>query len=55
MEIISDNAEVLGVVQSEIDKAGHGDKATVRRHPWAPAGMIIVALEPSLDAPEQPA
>jgi len=43
--VICADVELAGVVQSEIDKQGLGEKLEAKRHPWAPAGMIIVEGE----------
>ena len=40
--VIVADVELAGVVQSEIDKQGLGDELEAQRHPWAPAGVIIV-------------
>ena len=43
--VVCADVELAGVVQSEIDKAGLGEKLEVQRHPWAPPGFVIVEGE----------
>lgn len=49
MRTIYANAEVAGVIQSEIDRQGLGGELEAKRHPYMPHDLIAVA-----DADDKP-